>query len=138
MNTTPSATLSDQDREHLRLLSIFHYIVAGITGLFALFPIIHLVIGLMLVTGNMPNSKPEKAWFGWFFVVFAAVFILCGLTLAGFIAHAGRCLATRRKRTLCIVMAALSCMMMPFGTVLGVFTLIVLMRPSVQTLFAQT
>jgi hypothetical protein len=33
-------------------------------------------------------------------------------------------------------MAAIACMLMPFGTVLGVFTIIVLMRPSVKELFA--
>jgi hypothetical protein len=35
----------------------------------------------------------------------------------------------------CLVMASITCMFMPFGTVLGVFTLIVLMRPSVKPLF---
>ena len=32
-------------------------------------------------------------------------------------------------------MAGLECILMPFGTVLGVFTLIVLMRDSVKALF---
>ena len=32
--------------------------------------------------------------------------------------------------------AAIACMFMPFGTVLGVFTIIVLMRPSVKERFA--
>lgn len=36
----------------------------------------------------------------------------------------------------CLVMAGIECMFMPFGTVLGVFTIIVLMRESVQKLFA--
>ncbi len=37
----------DQDLEHLRLLSIFHYVVGGIAGLFACFPCIHLVLGII-------------------------------------------------------------------------------------------
>ena len=37
---------------------------------------------------------------------------------------------------LCLVVGALECMMMPFGTVLGVFTLIALTKPSVKALFA--
>lgn len=32
-------------------------------------------------------------------------------------------------------MAAVECMLMPFGTVLGVFTIVVLMRESVKKLF---
>ena len=30
-----------RDEEHLRILSIFHYVVAGIVALFSLFPVIH-------------------------------------------------------------------------------------------------
>ena len=35
----------------------------------------------------------------------------------------------------CMIVAGLSCMMMPFGTVLGVFTLLVLLKPQVKALF---
>jgi hypothetical protein len=134
-STTASDT-SAQELEHLRMLSIFHYIVGGITALFSLIPVIHLVIGLALVTGRMEGTDPEARMFGWLFVVFAGMFIACGLTLAGYIVYAGRCLQQRRRHLLCMVVAALSCMMMPFGTVLGVFTLVTLTKPSVKALFA--
>lgn len=128
--------VSAQEIEHLRMLSIFHYIVGGITALFSLFPVIHLAIGLAMVTGRLEHSDPEARLVGWFFVAFAAGFIVCGLTLAGYIAYAGRCLQQRRRHMLCLVVAALSCMIMPFGTVLGVFTLVTLTKPSVKALFA--
>ena len=35
----------------------------------------------------------------------------------------------------CLVMGAVECVFMPFGTVLGIFTIIVLMRESVKPLF---
>jgi hypothetical protein len=35
--------LTQEDAEHLRLLSIFHYVVAGLQVLMASFPIIHLI-----------------------------------------------------------------------------------------------
>jgi len=35
----------------------------------------------------------------------------------------------------CVVMAGIACMFMPFGTVLGVFTLVVLTKPVVRELF---
>jgi hypothetical protein len=38
--------------------------------------------------------------------------------------------------TICFVMACGECMFMPFGTVLGVFTILVLNRQSVKGLFA--
>ncbi|WP_282276781.1 hypothetical protein [Stenotrophomonas sp. PS02297] len=139
----PPPTLTDEDASQLRLLSIFHYVVAAITGLFSLFPVLHLAMGLAMVTGKLPMDQGtsgaqalDPQLFGWFFVAFAGAFIVCGLTLAGFMAYAGRCLGRRRRHTLCLVVAAISCMMMPFGTVLGVFTLIVLMRPAVKAAFA--
>jgi hypothetical protein len=132
----PSVDTTAQDLEHLRLLSIFHYVVAAITAVFSLLPVLHLVIGIAMVTGKMEASDPDAAIAGWFFIGFAALFIAFGLTFAGFVAYAGRCLRQRRRHTLCLVVAALECMMMPFGTVLGVFTLIALTKPPVKALFA--
>ena len=35
--------------EHLKLLSIFHYVVGSIIAVFSCFPIIHIVFGLILI-----------------------------------------------------------------------------------------
>ena len=127
------------DEEHLQLLSIFHYVVGGLIALIGCFPMIHLGMGIALVTGNLDeglqDEGPPVAWIGWFFIVIALFIIgsAWGMAIATIIA--GRKLAARRSRTFCIVIAALLCMFMPFGTALGVFTLIVLMRPSVEELF---
>jgi hypothetical protein len=128
-----------QDEDHLRLLSIFHYVVAGLAGLFALFPVIHLVIGLMLIFAPQDfagKGAPPPAIIGWLFVTMAAVFITLGWTFAGLVFTAGRFLARRKRYLYCLVMAAVECIFMPFGTVLGVLTIVVLMRESVKQLFA--
>lgn len=133
-----SGSFSD-DMGHLRLLSIFHYIVGGLTGLFSFFPIIHLVIGLMLIFSPEKmsgNGEAPPAFFGWFFVIFASLFMLAGWALAVCMIIAGRNLVRRRRRIFCLVVAGIECAFMPFGTVLGVFTVIVLMRESVKELFA--
>jgi hypothetical protein len=44
-------------------------------------------------------------------------------------------LKERRSRALCLVVAAVSCLGIPFGTVLGVFTFLVLSRPSIERSF---
>ena len=49
-----------QDDEHLRLLSIFHYVLAGLAGVFGLFPIIHLAVGLTLQAGATGAVKTVK------------------------------------------------------------------------------
>lgn len=129
------------DSEHLNLLVIFHWIVAAITGLFALFPLLHLVIGIGLVNGSFPGPSrsehepiPAQA-VGWFFIAFAVVWIVASLTMAFCLALSARSLSRQKRRTFCMVVAAISCVFFPFGTALGVFTLIVLSRPSVRALF---
>ncbi len=128
----------NDDQEHLRLLSIFHYVVAGCAAIFACLPLIHLAIGLAFLSGKIDGTQgPENAGrlVGGFLVGIASVFLLFGWTLVGFLVLAGRSLAQHRRYTFCLVMAAISCAFMPFGTVLGVFTLIVLLRPGVKELF---
>ena len=124
----------DQDQEHLRLLSVFHYVVAGLATIFSCFLILHIAMGIAMVTGVLDGGPPRM--FGWLFVVLPGIFMLLGWAFAVCLFAAGRCLAARKHYTFCLVMGAISCLFMPFGTVLGVFTIIVLMRPSVVELFA--
>jgi hypothetical protein len=128
----------NQDEEHLRLLSIFHYVCAGFAALFACIPIIHLLLGMLLLfkpQGFGPTGNQPPAFVGLFFIIIAAMMIMFGWAFAIGIAYAGRCLNQRKRYTFCLVMAAIACMFMPFGTILGVFTIIVLVRPSVKPLF---
>jgi hypothetical protein len=127
-----------QDSEHLKLLAIFHYVVAGMTALFACIPFLHFFMGLALATGAFPDTDPEAQPVGIFIMVFAGLFIVAGWALAALIAYAGRSLQARRRYTFCLVMAGVECIFMPFGTVLGVFTIIVLIRDSVKPLFGRS
>src|SRR5262245_21790256 len=96
-------------------------------------------MGIAILSGRMSNGPraSDERMLGCFFIGFAIVFILAGWALAGLVALAGKRLAQRTHYTYCLVIAAISCMFMPMGTVLGVFTLIVLLRPSVKVLFGQ-
>lgn len=135
----PPNTSTSQDEEHLKLLSIFHYVLAGVTGLCALFPLIHLAMGLFLIFAGDDMSKSgdaPPAFVGWLFVGIAVVLIVAGLSLAALMLMTGRKIAQRKGYTFCQVMAGMECLFMPFGTILGVFTLIVLSRDSVKRLFA--
>jgi hypothetical protein len=125
------------DNEHLKLLSIFHYIVSGIAALCACIPFIHLALGLFLVIapGRMGGNGEPPAFVGWFFITLASFFILVGWAFAVLVLIAGRFLAQRRHYTFCFVMGCVECLFMPFGTVLGVFTILVLIRPSVKEMF---
>ena len=49
MDNAPPNQQQILDNEHLKLLSIFHYVVSGLAAFFACIPIIHLVIGLFFI-----------------------------------------------------------------------------------------
>jgi hypothetical protein len=138
MVTTPPNPQQIIDDEHLKLLSIFHYVVGGMAALFACFPIIHLVVGLFFILAPEKfgqGSQQPPAFIGWFFVAFASVFILVGWALAVLALISGRWIARRKHYTFCFVVACVECIFMPFGTVLGVFTILVLNRQSVKGVF---
>ncbi len=125
--------------EHLRLLSIFHYVVGGITGLFACIPVIHLVTGIVfMVAPGDPGEEFPARLFGIIFAVVAVIAILIGWTIAILIILAGNFLRQHRRYTFCMVIAALSCLQVPFGTILGVFTIVVLTRDEAKALFNQS
>jgi len=128
----------NQDSEHLRLLSIFHYVLAGITACCSLLPVIHLAIGIGMLSGSFEQKEgPDPRWIGLLFVIFACLFILCALTFSILVALSGRYLARRQRYTFCLVMACIACAFMPFGTILGVFTIMILNRESVKQSFGQ-
>ena len=128
-----------RDEEHLRLLSIFHYVVAGLSGLFALLPLIYIGLGALMLRGRGEGAEAEQdvRIIGWVIIAAGSVLAAIALTFAMFLVAAGRSLSRRRNHTFCLVMAAVACLFMPFGTMLGVFTIIVLQRASVRRLFGR-
>lgn len=128
--------MSNQDEKNLDLLSLFHYILGAITALFGCFPLLHLGAGIAMLAGVFDGPDAPPPFMGWFFVLLAGAFILFYWTLAVFIIISGRRLKQRRSHTFCLVIAGIMCINMPLGTVLGVFTIITLVKDSVKELFA--
>jgi len=48
---------TQQDEQYLKILSIFHFVVGGIAGLFACFPVFHLAMGVAI---EMLRNKVKK------------------------------------------------------------------------------
>jgi len=138
--TLPPSPEAFRDAENLRHLAIGHYVLGGLTALMSCIPIIHVAMGAAIVNGKMPMGSgpgipPEGQIFGWFFIAFGSLFILLGLTIATLMILTGRWLSARKNKTFCFVVACIECINMPLGTILGVFTLVVLQKPNVAALF---
>ena len=127
----------NQDLEHLKILSICFYVKAGLMTLTGLFFSIYIFFGAVFIAADIPRQRnePPPELLGGFFVGFGLVFMGIFFLLAFLAFWAGRSLTKHKNYTFCIVIAALVCLSMPLGTILGVFTIIVLMRDTVKALF---
>jgi len=138
--------LDARDRDHLRTLAVCYFVVAGLSGLGALFSLIYVVIGALMLSGALPElpgqttgPAPDAKMLG----VIGAVMVGVGLALFALLTTkvifdilTGRALLRRRSLLLCQITAGITCLSVPIGTVLGIFTFIVLARPSVRDAFA--
>ena len=190
-----------QDEEHLRLLSIFHYILGGLSVLFSFAPGVYLVLGIFFLSAPevfdegfgpqpdvfippqmppvpeprelilspmppvpepdfpIPDQEPispeldqliigpgppgptpqqQKAIFamaGTMMVIFGSIGVVFMLVLTILLICNGIFLARWKHYSFCFAVAVVSCLYLPFGTILGIFTIITLSRHSVKALF---
>lgn len=130
--------LVDRDLEHLRLLKLGYYVMAGMLGVFSLFSLLYIFLGGLFASGVIPvkeGARDDPRMMGLIFLGIGIAVLVIGLTLTGLTFLAGRSLRDRRRRMYCLIVAVLSCLQIPWGTVIGVSTIIVLNRPSVRALF---
>jgi hypothetical protein len=139
-NPTPAPlAISDDQRrrdgEHVQLLSIFHFVVGGLSAAAIAFLCLHfLFFYFVFMNPEMWQGQkelPPREFFHvfiWFYVFMGVMFA------AGAVVNvlSGLFMQRRTHRTFSLVVAGLDCLQMPFGTILGVFTIVVLTRDSVR------
>jgi hypothetical protein len=124
------------DADHLRLLTVFHFIGAALSVVGILFVVGHyaffhaFILNSSQWAGHKQPPPPPQVFaiFKWFYVIVALWFILSGVAnlISAF------CLRARKGRTFSLAVACLNLLHMPLGTLLGAFTLVVLLRDSVR------
>ena len=144
-----------EDVEHLSALSIGHFILAGVALLGAVPTLVYGLAGaklmdefgsdLSMAMGDIPG-QPGADTFGGSpdamlqdLSTLVNTLIVAAVVLAGVSAvHlfvVGWQIRQRRWWTFCYLTGWGECLMFPFGTILGIFTILVLSRPSVKRLF---
>ena len=143
MNDLPPLTRDQRkiDANHLNLLAIFHFVGAGLSLIGIAFLLAHYTFMHAIFTNpeiwkdqKQPMPMPPEQIFAmmkWFYLAGAVWFVSSGvLNLIS-----GLCLRARKGRTFSLVVSGLNCLHLPLGTVLGVFTIVVLIRDSVRELY---
>jgi len=142
MQQPPLTPAQKTDNDHLKLLVIFQYIFGGFSALAILFIGLHYLIMSSVFSNPQVMSEFEKNstsempfnpetfidLFVWFYV--AMGLFMVGIAVLNILS--ARFITQRKNRTFSMVSAGINCLQMPFGTVLGVFTFIVLLRDSVR------
>jgi len=124
----------EKDIEQLNLLATFHYVFGGIVGVFSCTPLFHVAMGIWLLTGTF-SGDPPPTFFGYMFVFMGLFLAIMGWTLAICIIITARKLKQKTHHSFCFVMVCVECILVPFGTILGILTIIALSKDSVRTVF---
>lgn len=136
--TSPMHYPAPPPADHLRLLSILHYVWAAMGLLGTLLLGAYAVFVGAVLSPDMIERTADPQEFRTAMGIMTSVFVILALvslafTVASFLA--ARWLAARRNRTFCIVVAAIDCLSIPFGTALGVFTILELSKEPVRRSF---
>ncbi|MEM6331771.1 MAG: hypothetical protein AAF823_00310 [Planctomycetota bacterium] len=138
--TPPPQGLTPSQIGQLNTLGVLNYVFAALAMVTTLCPAFYIVLGTLIATGVVPESSMDSepddppVVFVMFFCGMFAVFPI-GLAILGVLA--GRGLQNRRGYVLCMVNAGVQCLCIPLGTVLGIFTLVILSNPQVKDAFDQ-
>src|SRR5690606_27322349 len=118
-------------------LALFHYILAGMLAPFGCFPLINVGIGLLLYFEVQNDPRPESPppAVGLLITAFGAVASLVSWAMAAAAAMCGDPLHVPRRYMVCMVVACLETLNMPFGTALGVFTIVTLSDKQGKAMF---
>ncbi len=126
-------------KQHLPTLSVLHYVYGALVCLGGFAALFFVGVGTLLssdvVMENTQDAPPE--WLGGLFAAFG-VGLFVVLELWGiFIILSGYWISKLRNRTGSIIIAALCLPSFPFGTALGIFTLVVLLNDEVKLDYEQ-
>jgi hypothetical protein len=123
------------DEEHLRLLSLLHYVSGGITASFGLLFVVWM--GMMGAVFAAIPGEAATAHRG----PPMAIFLIFGLFALLAVAYgvleiiSGRLLSQRRRWLFTFLVSLPRLIFIPYGTMLTIFTLLVLDRRSVKALY---
>ncbi len=129
------------DEEHLKLLSLGYWVSGGFAAMFSSFGVMYAFIGLGLgvaashADGAGKAGEAPPAFIGWLLLGIGVAVFLFAVSIAVVKFWTAVCIRRRKSRTFCMVVAGITCLEFPYGTLLGVLTFMVLGRASVARAF---
>jgi hypothetical protein len=134
----PGPDTTPQDKQHLLLLMIFYYISAGLNLIGLCVGGLYLGIGIAMIgelSSNAATSPPQDEEVAYILAIVGGVTVALCLLTGVLQLLCAIAIQKRRRRTYCLVVAGLTCLSIPLGTSLGIYTFIALSRPGVIAMF---
>lgn len=103
----------------LKTLAFFHFLLAGLVGL--------AVIGTLI-----------QGFTGIGFSISLLMLAIVGVVVASCILILSKSLQHRQNYLFCVTVSACECVIIPFGTILGLMTIQLLLEPEVKRQFIST
>ncbi|MBL7214133.1 MAG: hypothetical protein ISS71_00480 [Phycisphaerae bacterium] len=132
-------TMNHSNSQTLDLLSIFHYVLAALMYLKGAIAFIFMGIGSIAVTGVLADQPDDMApaliALGLIFFLAPMAFLAVSWIAGTLVLFAGRRIAKRTHLIYCQIIAGLECICFPFGTILGIITLMNLTKPEAKESF---
>ena len=132
-----------RDEEHLKLLVIFNIIYGVLKTIFTLLLSLYMFFVYILLRDpkfyseyhNMENANLPNAEIMNIIMIIVTAIVVLGFLIGIATLISAQLMKRRKFRGFSIAVACLNCISFPFGTLLGIFTLIVLFRDSVKKLY---
>ena len=128
------------DNEHLKILGICFYVMGGLAMFYSLIfgaygAFLAMISGMSgLEDLDTGEAAEVMEVFGMIGSIMGIVIVFI-LVMAALMLYVGWSLRSRKNLLLCQIVAGITCLSIPLGTLLGVFTLTTLSRPSVKLEF---
>lgn len=128
--------MNNYDRRYLDLLSFFNYVLGGIH-----LSLLIVSLSYFFQAWRSASLYDSEARYAVSFSLsnlllsYGLVILFVGLTYSLLTLASGRCLEKRKGYGFSFTVACLQCISIPFGTVLGIVTINVLLKDSVRLLY---
>jgi hypothetical protein len=121
------------DSAQFDLLPVGYWVSAGFWGFYALCMVAYFAIfGTLFMSIPKGDSGAPPPALGWFFVIVGCLTLVIAAVFVTLKVLAGFWLRRRTHRAATMVIAALGCLELPYGTLIGVWTFIGMARPAIR------
>lgn len=125
------------DEDQLGWLPIMFWVSGGVGIFVSLYFLIYIAFGILIASTPSSSDAAPPAIFGWMFAGIGTLGFVSIVSLGVLKILCGFWIRKRKHRIAIMVIAGISCLEIPYGTLLGVLTFMILGRASVAALFGK-